>query len=111
MRPGYRIGMIRNALAPIADELGPERLLRLQHALGVLIGTEALIASADILHLDHDTARADNQWACRLLVRAALAEAAAEPAPSSQTPPHRRSRTDGDRAALRAGSQHPADPT
>ena len=88
VRPGYRIGMIRNALAPIADELGPERLLRLQHALGVLIGTEALIASADILHLDHDTARADNQWACRLLVRAALSEAAAEPAP-----PTKRTRT------------------
>lgn len=77
-RPGYRIGLIETALEPIAAELGPARLARLQHALAVLIGTEALIASADVLHLDHDTARADNRWACQLLVRAARAEAAAD---------------------------------
>jgi AcrR family transcriptional regulator len=78
VRPGYRIGLIETALEPVAAELGPARLARLQHALGVLIGTEALIASADVLHLDHDTARADNRWACRLLVRAARAEAASD---------------------------------
>lgn len=49
---------------------------RLINALGVLIGTEAIIASRDSLHLDYDTARADNRWACRQLVRAARAEAA-----------------------------------
>ena len=66
--------MIEKALAPIAAELGPVRLTRLQHALGVMIGTEAIIACADVLHLDRDVARADNQWACRQLIRAALNE-------------------------------------
>lgn len=79
LRPGYRIGMIEKALAPIAAELGPVRLARLQHALGVMIGTEAIIACTDVLHLDPDVARADNQWACRQLIRAALNEVTTAP--------------------------------
>jgi AcrR family transcriptional regulator len=79
-RPAYRVGLIERALSPIVDELGADRSQRLAHALGVLIGTEAVIASRDVLCLDDDTARADNGWACRQLVRAARAEAAATPA-------------------------------
>jgi AcrR family transcriptional regulator len=77
LRPGFRVGLLEAALRPVADDLGPRRLERLVHALSVLIGTEAVIVSKDVLHLDEDTAPANTEWACRHLVRAALAEAAA----------------------------------
>jgi hypothetical protein len=75
LRPGFRVGLLETALAPIAEELGPERQQRLINALGVLIGTEALIACRDSLHIDYEAGRTANEWACRQLVRAARAEA------------------------------------
>lgn len=83
LRPAFRVGMLDVALAPVADELGDDRLGSLKNALGVLIGTEAVIAARDVLQLDHDTARAQLGHACRLLVRAYRAEAKDARTPSS----------------------------
>ena len=92
LRPAFRVELIDAALAPLTDELTPDQLDRLKHALGVLIGTEALIASQDVLQLDHDTARAHNAWACRQLVCAARAEAAHRPTQPTKRRTHRTSR-------------------
>lgn len=73
-RPGFRITMLDQALAPLAAELPPADITRLRNALAVLIGTEAIIATSDVLHLDPATAREQLGWACRLLVRAARTE-------------------------------------
>ncbi len=75
LRPAYRVALLDAALAPFEAELGQDRSERLKHALGVLIGTEAVIAVRDVLQLDHDTARDHLGWACRMLVRTALADA------------------------------------
>ncbi len=60
----------------MGDELAANQLDRLKHALGVVIGTEALITSRDVLQLDDETARTRNASACRLLIRTARKEAA-----------------------------------
>lgn len=86
LRPAFRVDLIDAALEPITDELAPDQLDRLKNTLGVLIGTEALIASRDVLQLDDETARAHNAWACRVLVCAAREEAAQQRA----LPPSRR---------------------
>ncbi len=74
LRPAFRAALLDAALAPLADHLPAPDVERLRNALAVLIGTEAVIASRDVLQLDHATARAQIGWACRLLVRAARDE-------------------------------------
>lgn len=74
---GFRIPLIDAALQPLHGQLTPRALDRLKHALSVLIGTEAVLTCRDVLHLDHKTGRTDMSWACRAIVRGALAEAQA----------------------------------
>lgn len=74
-RPGYRVSLLDKALAPLAGELTSDELARLATGLSILIGTEAVLVTRDVLDLDLDTARAHTAWACRQLVRAAREEA------------------------------------
>ena len=75
---GFRLPLIDAALQPISAKLSPLTLERLRSALGVLIGTEAVIACRDVLGLDEETATTGMSWACRALVAGALAETRAE---------------------------------
>ena len=60
----------------MGDELAANQLDRLKHALGVAIGTDALITACDVLQLDDETAHARNPSSCRLLTRTARKEEA-----------------------------------
>lgn len=71
-RVGIRVTLIDAALAPLAHQLPPAALSRLRNTLSVLIGTESVVVARDVLHLEHDAARAQLEWACRTVVRAAL---------------------------------------
>jgi AcrR family transcriptional regulator len=73
-RVGIRVTLLEAALAPLAGQLPPQALERLRNTLSVLIGTESVIVARDVLHLEHDAARAQLEWACRAVVRAALQE-------------------------------------
>ncbi len=73
-RVGFRVLLLDAALTPLHDRLPPEAVERLRNTLCVLIGTEALIVARDVLHLDHEVARQEQEWACRAVVRAAIRE-------------------------------------
>jgi AcrR family transcriptional regulator len=69
LRPAYRLALLDAALEPLEGELDVDELDRLKTALSILIGTEAMFAMRDVLHLDHDQARASGEWAVRQMVR------------------------------------------
>jgi len=70
-RGARRSALLREALAPLGSELPDEQLERLETAVAMLVGVEAMIVSRDVLRLDHDEARRAGEWAVRQLVRAA----------------------------------------
>lgn len=70
-RGARRVALLREALAPLAAELSPQEIERLETALAMLVGVEAMIVTRDVLRLDHEEARRAGEWAVRQLVRAA----------------------------------------
>jgi hypothetical protein len=64
---------IDEALRPLGEQLGESGRKRLQCALALTIGTEALIAMKDSVGLDDDEEIvATLEWAASALLRAAL---------------------------------------
>ncbi len=74
VRQGRRNTEIRTAIAPLRDQLPDPEVERIAHALGVVIGTEAVIALTDAVGLDRATAEATLLDAGRWLLAGALAE-------------------------------------
>jgi AcrR family transcriptional regulator len=75
VRRGYRrTSWVERALAPVRDELSPERYERLVSALCVVLGWEAMVVLRDIRGLDADDEESTLRWAARALVQAALQE-------------------------------------
>ena len=70
-RQNRRTPLIDAALAPVADQFEPEALELLKKALGLVIGTEALLAFKDVLRLEEAEARDVRRWMIRALVEAA----------------------------------------
>lgn len=75
LRQNRRGPLIEKALAPLGDRLSPPVRDRLVHALGIVIGTEGLIALKDVAGLDERQSRDVRRWAMDALLAAALAEA------------------------------------
>lgn len=71
VREGRRASYLDEALAPLRGTLPPGELERLNAALGMVIGTEALVVLRDIYGLDPDEARSLMRWAASVLFRAA----------------------------------------
>jgi AcrR family transcriptional regulator len=71
VREGRRASYLDEALAPLRGTLRPGELERLNAALGMVIGTEALVVLRDIYGLDPDEARSLMRWAASALFRAA----------------------------------------
>jgi AcrR family transcriptional regulator len=71
VREGRRASYLDEALAPLRGTLRPHELERLNAALGMVIGTEALVVLRDIYGLDPDDARSLMRWAASVLFRAA----------------------------------------
>ena len=73
VREGRRMRWLETVLAPL-DELPPERKRRLQAALALTLGGEAIITMKDVCRLDNDETLAVLRWAATALLRAALQE-------------------------------------
>lgn len=77
---GHRIDLLVDAIAPLRTRLGPAAHDRLAQALSLAFGVEALVVLGDIWGLDRERTDDVALWTARVLVRAALEEAAS-PAP------------------------------
>ncbi|HVW17740.1 MAG TPA: TetR family transcriptional regulator [Solirubrobacteraceae bacterium] len=82
VRPGFRRAWIDEALRPLRGQVPRARLRRLELALGVIMGPEALIALRDTMGAEPEEAAAVCRWMARALTAATLDE-----------PPARRRRT------------------
>ena len=76
-RPGNRLRYLAEALAPLDDRLGPERLQRLVMALAMCVGMESIMVMLDICGLTPAAAEAVKRWAAAALLQAALDETTA----------------------------------
>jgi AcrR family transcriptional regulator len=70
-RQNRRSPLIEAALEPTRDQLKPQDAERLAKALALIIGTEGMIVTKDVLQLDDAEAREVRRWAIRALVNAA----------------------------------------
>jgi AcrR family transcriptional regulator len=70
-RQNRRTPLIAAALAPARDEFTPAALRKLEQALALIIGTEGVIVTRDVLGIDDAEARKVKRWAIRALVEAA----------------------------------------
>jgi AcrR family transcriptional regulator len=76
LRQNRRAPLIAAALEPARRQFQPAALKTLSRALGMVIGTEAMLALKDVLQLDDAEARRVRRWAIRALVEAARAPSA-----------------------------------
>jgi AcrR family transcriptional regulator len=78
VRQGRRNEQIRNVIAPLGGNLASNDTDRIAHALGLVVGTEAMIALTDAVGLDVPAAKRTLLDAGRWLLTGALAELTAE---------------------------------
>jgi AcrR family transcriptional regulator len=76
LRQNRRAPLIDAALEPARRQFRPAALKTLSRALGMVIGTEAMLALKDVMQLDEAEARRVRRWAIRALVDAARAPVA-----------------------------------
>lgn len=74
IRQGRRNQQIRNVIAPLEARLPKKDLDRIAHALGLVIGSEAMISLTDAVGLDAPAAKKTLLDAARWLLAGALAE-------------------------------------
>jgi AcrR family transcriptional regulator len=70
-RQNRRVPLITAALAPARSQFTPAALRNLEQALALVIGTESVIVTRDVLRIDDAQARRIKHWAIRALVEAA----------------------------------------
>ena len=75
-RPGNRLRYLAEALVPLKDQLGAERLERLVMALSLCVGMESIMVMQDICGLTPAAAEAVKRWAAAALLQATLSEVA-----------------------------------
>ena len=75
VREGRRRRWMAQALASLADRLGPGELDRLTAALSLVMGAEAIIVLRDVCQLAPEAALDVTGWAARALLDAALSDA------------------------------------
>jgi AcrR family transcriptional regulator len=71
VRQNRRTPLIEAALEPAREDFDPKALKLLIKALGLVIGTESMVASKDVLQLDDADARKVKAWMIKALVEAA----------------------------------------
>jgi hypothetical protein len=77
IRQGRRNQQIRQVIAPLEGHLATRDVDRIAHALGLVIGSEAMISLTDAVGLDVPSAKKTLLDAARWLLAGALAELAA----------------------------------
>jgi len=75
-RPQFRQSWLSSALADLKHELGHNRFERLVAALSLMCGIESFVVLHDVLLLEPGEAKEIKRWAARLLLHAAVHEAA-----------------------------------
>jgi len=80
LRPGRRRALIAAALSPLASELPPGELERLENALALVIGPEAIVAARDVCGLSPDQTHDLTRWAAGALLAYAREHPASAPA-------------------------------
>lgn len=75
-RPGRRLQYIAPVIEALGHELSPSECRRLEQALAMLAGPEAVLTLRDVVGATVEEALDSSAWAARALVRAARAEAA-----------------------------------
>ena len=88
VRQNRRLPLIHAALKPAQNQLSEEALETLSKALALIIGSEGMVVTKDVLQLDDADARAVKQWAIRTLIEAAMKDMPAESSADKQ--PQRR---------------------
>ena len=73
---GHRRALLADALKPLKRQLRNPAFERAMQALSLIFGTEALVVLKDIWGLESGEVERVAMWAARVLVRAAVAEAA-----------------------------------
>ncbi len=73
-RPGNRLRYLAEALVPLDDRLGTERLEHLVMALSMCVGIESVMVMKDICGLTPEAAERVKRWAAAALLEAALSE-------------------------------------
>lgn len=91
VREGRRMRWLETVLAPL-DDLSPERKRRLQAALALTLGGEAIITMKDVCRLDNDESLDVLRWAAIALLRTALQEAPGSDSDEPSTPKKRNAR-------------------
>ena len=76
LRPQFRRSWLSSALSGLREELGESRFDRLVATLSLLCGIESFVVLHDILRMKPREASEVKRWAARLLLRAAIHEAA-----------------------------------
>ena len=74
IRQGRRNQQIRHVIAPLVEQLPKKDVDRIAHALGLVIGSEAMISLTDAVGLDVPAAKKTLLDAARWLLAGALAE-------------------------------------
>jgi AcrR family transcriptional regulator len=77
VRPGFRHAWIDEALGPAESDFTPDELRTLELALGVILGTEALVALKDVMGIDSEEAIDVCRWMARTLTAATVAKSKA----------------------------------
>jgi AcrR family transcriptional regulator len=72
---GHRVELLKDAIAPLRDTLGPGAYGKLAQALSLVFGVEALIVLKDIWGLGSAETLSVAQWAAQALADAAVREA------------------------------------
>lgn len=71
VRQGRRATVLEEALAPLRGALGDAELRRLNAALGIVIGTEALVVLRDVYEIEGDEALEVMRWAAMAIYQVA----------------------------------------
>jgi AcrR family transcriptional regulator len=75
IREGRRMRWLQEVLAPLKGQLTPARLRRVQQALALTLGAEAMVVLKDVCQASDREALAVLDWAAQALLRAALEDA------------------------------------
>lgn len=79
IRQGRRNEQIRHVISPLESQLSKKEIDRIAHALGLVVGVEAMISLTDAVGLDVPAAKKTLLDAARWLLSGALAELAPTP--------------------------------
>jgi AcrR family transcriptional regulator len=74
IRQNRRMPLIEAAIAGAGDRVAPEARTRLAQAMALVIGTEAMLVTKDVLQISDDEAREVRRWAIAALAAAALSK-------------------------------------